>query len=193
MRQRRFTFLLSILVFAIVGTLFWGYFAPKEKTLWELQKKRFQAFEPGDPEYRAFFKNHQSFYRDGKEEQREKLREIQKRIDSDPQSQTLKRTLATYHAWLKTVPGEKSRIDLAKTIDERLEVIRVIKENQDRIQGTTQRKIAKADSETTNLSPTINELAEYLESLDPDRLETLLGHTPGNFLYQLKKEYHAVE
>jgi len=193
MLRRFFTFVIFVLVFAIVGTLFWGYSMTKESSQSAVQKKHFQALKPGEPEYRAFYNNYKSFLREGKEEQRQQLREIQKQMESDPQSPMLKRTLTTYHAWLKTVPGEKNKIDQAQTIEERLEAIRLIKEDQDRLQGTTERKNTKTDSETTNLYPTINELAEYLESLDPARLDTLLGHSPNNFLYQLKKDYHAVE
>jgi len=191
--RKDFVFLISILAFAIVGSLFWSYSAPKRSSRSARLKKHFRELTPDKPEYRAFFNNYQSFQREGKEEQRQQLRQIQKRMESDPQSAVLERTLATYHAWLKTVPGEKKKIDEAKTIEERLETIRTIKKRQDHIQGTLQQKNTKTDSETTNLYPTIDELAEYLESLDPDRRETLLGHTPSNFLYQLKKEYHAEE
>jgi len=194
MPQRYSTFLIVTLVLAIIGTLSWGNFAPKKKTFLDFQKERFLALTPDKPEYREFCRKYQSFYRDGKEEQRQRLREIQRQIASDPQSQLLKRSLATYHAWLKTVSDEKGKIDQAKTIEERLEVIRAIKENQDRIQGIRERRERRANSETFIPYPTINDLAEYLEYLEyfnPDHLETLLGHEPGNFWFQLRQDYHA--
>jgi len=194
MLRRYYTLLILILVFAIVGTLCWGYFAPKEKTILDFQKERFQALTPDKPEYFAFFHNYQSFFREGKEEQQQRLREIHRHIESDPQSQILKKTLATYHAWLKTVPEEKSKIDHARTIEQRLDVIRAIKENQDRIQGIRERRERKSGSETTTLYPTIYELAEYLEYLESfnlDRLETLLGHEPSKFWYELQQDYQA--
>ncbi len=123
---------------------------------------------------------------------RERLRQIQQKIESDPQAQTLKLELKTYHAWLKTISqADKAKIDQAKTIEDRLNVIRDIKANQDRIQGTLDQQPARnfRDHEIVNLYPTVPELAEFLESLDPERLEILLGHTPSNFLYQLEKEY----
>ena len=197
MLQRYSSFLSSALALVFVGTLFslfWAYSASEERSLLEIQKKYFQALKPDNPEYRAFYNNYQSFHR-RKEEQQERLRQIQKRIEADPRSVVLKRELATYHAWLKTVsPNEQSRINQEKTIDARLATIRDVKEDQDRIQGISERKSMRVDPETINLFPTIYELADYLEFLEshnPARWETLLGHTPDNFLYQLRQDYHA--
>ncbi|MCL2304406.1 MAG: hypothetical protein FWC43_03590 [Planctomycetaceae bacterium] len=189
--MQRYSPFFALVFVGTLFSLFWGYSAPKESPLGELPNK----LKPGDPEYRTFYNNYQSFYGDGKEERRERLRRIQKQLESDPQSQILKKELATYHAWLKTVPEEKkSKIDPAKTIEERLKVIRSVKMEQNRIQGVPDRKKSKSNSRTTNLYPGISELADYLkylESVDPARLETLLGHTPNEFLYQLKKDYDA--
>jgi len=198
MLQRYSTFLSPVFAFVFVGTffsLFWTYSATKESSL-KVQRKHFQSFTPDKPEYRAFFSNYQSFYGKEREERRERLRQIQKRLESDPESLILKKELATYHAWIKTVPEKRSEINRAKTIEDRLEAVRSIRKEQDRIQGITEKK-PRSNSGTMNLFPSIYELAEYLEDLesfDQPRLEKLLGHTPGNFRFQLEKDYRgAVE
>ena len=192
--------LIPVLIFAFIfltlGIVFLVSFSGKGRSYLEVQRERFLALNPDKPEYRAFYNNYQSFFRKGKEEQRERLRAIQQRMESDPQSSLLKSQLATYHAWLKTVPLEKTKIDQAKTIDERLEVIRAIKANQDRIHGVTERRMASSafplgSTAASNPFPCASELAEFLETLDPEDLQTLLGHTPSNFLYLLEKEYHT--
>ena len=183
-------------IFLTLGIAFLASFLGKGRSYLDVQRERFQALRPDKPEYRAFYNNYQSFFRKGKEEQRERLRAIQQRIETDPQSPLLKSQLATYHAWLKTVPQEKAKIDQAKTIEERLDVIRAIKANQDRIHGVTERRMASSafssgSTAANNPFPSASELAEFLETLDPEDLQTMLGHTPSNFLYQLEKEYHA--
>ena len=189
MLQRYSTFLPPIFAFVFAGTLFslfWGYFVTKEGlkgSLGELQEK---FPKPDNPEYSTFYHNYQSFYGKGKEKQRERLRQIQKHLESDPLSLILKKELAVYHAWFKTVPEKKDEISRAKTIEDCLEVIRIIKEDRN--------KQPSSNLTVKNLYPSIYELAEYLEDLELSnqaRLEELLGHTPGNFRSQLEQDYHA--
>jgi len=197
MRQRYSAWVIPIIAFAAVGTLSWGYSATQGSARLAVHRAHFRALTPDTPEYRAFYNNYQAFNRQGKEkgEQRDRLREIRRRVESDPQSRVLKETLMTYHAWLKTVTGEKgdkSKIDQAETLEQRLEVIRVLKENQDRLRGqvSSGRRIAERDPD---FSPTMYDLGEYLESLDQELLETLLGHTPSHFLFRLDRDYHSTE
>jgi len=194
--QRYSTFLPPLFALVFVGTLFslfWGYSAAKEGLPGKVQS----GFpKPDDPEYATFYHNYQSFYGERNEGRRERLRQIQKQLESDPESLILKKELATYHAWIKTVPEKRSEINRAITIEDRLEVIRSIKKEQDRIQGITEKK-PRSNPGAVNLYPSIYELAEYLEyieSFNPDRLEKLLGHAPSNFRLQLEKDYRdAVE
>jgi len=193
--QRYSTFLPPLLTLVFVGTLislFWGYSAMKEGPLGKIQS----GFpKPDDPEYATFYHNYQSFYGEGngKEVRRERLRQLQKRLEANPESLVLKKELAAYHTWIKTVPEKRNEINRMKTIEDRLEAIRSIKEEQDRVQGTTEKK-PRSNSSVVNPRPSIYELAEYLEYLessDLTHLERLLGHTPDSFRSQLEKDYHS--
>jgi len=176
-------FLPPLLAFVFVGTLFslfWAMEGPPGKIQSGFPK-------PDDPEYAAFYHNYQAFYGERNEGRRERLRQIQKRLEADPESLILKKELATYHAWIKTVPEKRNEINRTTTIEDCLEVIRSIKEEQDR-------KQANSNPAAKNRYPSIYELAEYLEDIELvnlARLSTLLGHTPGNFRVQLEKDYCA--
>ena len=179
-------FLPPLLAFVFVGTLFylfWGYSAAKEGPPGKVHR---EFPKPGDPEYATFYHNYQSFYGERNEGRRERLRQIQKQLEADPESLVLKKELTAYHAWIKTVPEKRSEINRTTTIEDRLEAIRLIKEEQDR-------KQPNSNPASKNLYPSIYELAEHLEHLEssnPARLEELLGHAPGNFRDQLDKDYH---
>jgi len=194
--QRYSTILPPLFALVFVGTLFslfWGYSAAKEGPLGKIQS----GFpKPDNPEYATFYHNYQVFYGEGngKEGRRERLRQIQKQLEMDQESLVLKKELAAYHAWIKTVPEKRNEINRTETIEDRLVMIHSIKEEQSRIQGDSERKTPKSNSGTMNLFPSIYELAEYLEYLEvfnATRLEELLGYTPSNFLSQLEIDYRG--
>lgn len=168
---------------------------------------RFQNMTPEQAGYRAFHHNLGLFYRpgEGKDDQRERLRNIRHRIESDPLAPMLNAQLANYYNWRKTIPQpqEQARINAAKTIEERLEVIREIKENQDRMQQLQDylgsppwhdplpgfEFAENGADDDGDVYPTSAELAGFLESLDQQQLQILLGREPKTFVYELQRAY----
>lgn len=161
---------------------------------------RFQNMTPTQPGYRVFYNNYEKFYssREGKEEERERLRDLRNRIESDPIAPALNVQLSSYYNWRKTIPQEQVKINEAQTIEQRLEAIREIKERQDRMQRMQDRMDGYwpnhaydfGDSEDEDVYPTNAELAGFLESLEASQLQILLGREPKTFLYELQQSYH---
>lgn len=200
--------LASLILFVIPqDLLFSKMFFGDAKKLKKIRKAvvRFRKMTPDQSGYRDFYHNYEAFYREGQEEQRERLRHIRDRVESDPIALALNLQLANYYNWLKTIPQEQqTRINEAATIEERLDIIQEIKERQERMQQSPFRDppisywtdsadefefLDSKSDEDEDVYPTFAELANFLESLPPRQLEVFLGHKPSTFLFELPRAY----
>ena len=139
--------------------------------------------------YRSFYDKYQRFYERMTPEQRESLRQIRKKIDSDPQAAALNRELVSYYDWLKTVPHEKASIDEAETIEERLKIISEARENQNDLYHNGSSRSYDGDPDDLKDEPTDADLAKTLEAMDTRQRLKFLSYSPAKFLQEIRSEY----
>lgn len=210
MRTRKKPFLVALALIVLLGVgVFFHFFswsdirnlyADKKALQRQRLEVRIRSITSDPTKYRAFHQKYQSFYSPKKtEEERERLREICRRLENDSQALALNMELATYYAWLKTVPEAKEQIDQAVGIEQRLAIIREIKEKQNRIQGRApggdSDQIPRDDpfeeDEMFGFGPTDSELAAHLEKMDSQDRSRLLGLPPDDFRYYLLLDYNS--
>ncbi|MGL6225652.1 MAG: hypothetical protein ACRC10_03390 [Thermoguttaceae bacterium] len=161
------------------------------------QQQRLESIIKDTSRYKDFYNRYDLFYSRMTESQRNDLRQIQDRINRDPDGAVLNQMLTTYIAWLKTLtPDDRALIEETSTAQERVAMIRSIKEQQDRIQGLdegtngSQRSANRRTGESgIDNMPTDSELAQFIEKMDPRKRQHLLGLPPDEFIYRLLQEY----
>lgn len=161
------------------------------------QQQRLESIIKDTSRYKDFYKRYDWFYSRMTESQRNDLRQIQIRINRDSIGAVLNQTLTTYIAWLKTLtPDDRALIEETSTVQDRVAMIRSIKEQQDRIQGLdegtngSQRSSHRRTGEPgVDNMPTDSELAQFVEKMDSRKRQHLLGLPPDEFIYRLLQEY----
>ena len=192
----RYTIIISGLVLSLmIGSLLFGeqlfrLLPGKKNDLARNRHARLDAIMKDPAHYRSFHDKYQRFYERMTPQQRDDLRKLRKKIDSDPQGPALNRELASYYDWLKTVPFEKAGIDEAETIEERLKIIGEVRENQKYPYSDNGSKLPDNDDlDQVKDEPTDSDLAKTLESMDTSRRLKFLGYLPANFLREIRLEY----